>query len=81
MEGRAEGKWGRGEEDGGGMRRNQANTCARFEPTVGRDSVYSSSHLSQVFLHLHTCGVPSRCIHCHSAHFVVLALKTDSSFS
>lgn len=58
MEGRAEGKWGRGEEDGGETRRNQANTCARFELAVGRDSVYSSSHLSQAFLHLHKCGVP-----------------------
>lgn len=65
--------------------RGKENTCTSLEITVERDSFYSFSHLctfrrAQVFLHLQKRGLPPHALTCHLAQFVILALKTDSSF-
>lgn len=39
------GKWGRGEEAGGKMRREEGKACPRFEMTGERDSFPSYSHV------------------------------------
>lgn len=78
MEGWVEGKWGRGEEDGGKMRGKEDNTCTSFEISGKRLLWFllSSLHFfagprfSLICFNVASLQMPS----------LSLALKTESSF-